>query len=81
MNMLSIYMYMYSGQNKNNIMLQYLAWRVQTGRHLTIELNFLIAGHTKFACDYCFGMVKKRFRRTNVSSLQDIQKVIDINFA
>lgn len=40
-----------------------------------IELNFLIAGHTKFMCDQLFGVIKKRFRRTMVSSLDDLVKV------
>ena len=32
------------GQNKNNIMVGYLLWRVLTGN---ITLSFMIAGHTK----------------------------------
>ena len=39
------------GQNKNNCMLQYLCWRVITGRHTQITLSFLLVGHTKFAPD------------------------------
>ena len=35
------------GQNKNNVMMQYLAWRVCTGLHKTIILSFLPHGHTK----------------------------------
>ena len=42
------------------------------GLHEEIELNFLVAGHTKFSCDFCFGLLKKRLCRTRVSSLQDI---------
>ena len=63
-----------SGQNKNNAVMQYLTWRVMVGLHEYIQLNFLIAGHTKFGCDYCFGMVKKKFR-TRVSCLGDIEEV------
>jgi hypothetical protein len=44
-------------------MLWYLAWRVATGLHKTITLNFLVAGHTKFAPDWCFGLLKQAFRR------------------
>jgi hypothetical protein len=61
-----------AGQNKNNAMLWYLAWRVATGLHRTISLNFMIAGHTKFAPDWCFGLIKQKFRRTNVSCLDEI---------
>ena len=34
------------GQNKNNVMVGYLLWRVLTEHH------FMIAGHTKFSPDY-----------------------------
>lgn len=41
------------------------------GYNQQIELNFLIAGHTKFMCDQMFGLLKKRFRVSRVSSLGD----------
>lgn len=64
-----------SGQNKNNAMMCYLAWRVKTGLNEVVEMNFLIAGHTKFSCDAYFGLIKKKYRVTMVSSLNDIVKV------
>ena len=36
-----------------------------------------MVGHTKFAPDWCFGLVKRRYRRTFVSSLQEIVGVVD----
>ena len=48
------------GQNKNSIMVGYLLWRVLTGLHDNITLSFMIAGHTKFSPDWCFGLLKKR---------------------
>ncbi|XP_067939703.1 uncharacterized protein [Watersipora subatra] len=65
------------GQNKNNAVIQYLAWRVANGLHKEIELNFLVAGHTKFSCDYCFGLLKKKYRTNRVSSLSDIAEVVN----
>ena len=65
------------GQNKNNTMLQYLLWRTLVGLHVQITLSFLIVGHTKFSPDWCFGLLKQRFRRTNVSCLDDIAAVVD----
>ena len=65
------------GQNKNNSMLQYLMWRTMVGLHKRITLSFLIVGHTKFSPDWCFGFIKRRFRRTNVSCLADIATVVD----
>lgn len=59
--------------------MQYFAWRVITGLHLSITMNFLVAGHTKFAPDYCFGLLKRALQRTRVSSLKDIAEVINIH--
>ena len=56
-------------------MMQYLAWRVITGRNEAVELNFMIAGHTKFAVDYGFGFIKKKFRVTKISSINELAKV------
>ena len=64
-----------SGQNKNNAMVHYLMWRVAKGLNTTIELNFMIAGHTKFAPDRHFGSFKSLFRKTYVSSLPQIAEV------
>ena len=38
------------GQNKNLRMMQYVMWRVLTGRHKTITMSSLLTGHTKFSC-------------------------------
>ncbi|KAI0213588.1 hypothetical protein LSAT2_001353, partial [Lamellibrachia satsuma] len=65
------------GQNKNRFVLWYCAWRVAVSLHKTISLNFLITGHTKFAPDGCFGLLKQAFRRHAVSSLQDFQSVVN----
>ena len=51
-----------SGQNENNTMVQYLMWRVLTGLHQSISLRFMIAGHTKFSPNACFGLIKRKFR-------------------
>ena len=64
------------GQNKNNTMMQYLLWRVLTGRHKKITLSFLLAGHTKFAPDWGFGLVKRQFRKTVINCLEDITDAV-----
>jgi len=66
-----------SGQNKNKFMLWYLCWRIICKLHRSATLNFMISGHTKFAPDWCFGLLKQRYRRTAVSSLADIAGVVD----
>ena len=65
------------GQNKNNTMLHYLLWRTIVGLHQKITLSFLVVSHTKFSPDWCFGLLKQRLRRTNVSCLDDIAEVVD----
>ena len=54
----------------------YLMWRVLTGLHHEITLSFLLVGHTKFAPDWCFGLAKQCYRRTSVSSLDDIANTV-----
>ena len=60
-----------------SILLQYLAWRVLTGLHRTVRMSFMLVGHTKFAPDWCFGLFKQRYRRTFVSSLDDVVDVVN----
>ncbi len=38
-----------SGQNKNKTMLWYMLWRCLNGMHVSVELHFMVVGHTKFA--------------------------------
>ena len=65
------------GQNKNNTMLHYLIWRVMVGLHKEITLSFLIVGHTKFSPKWCFGFLKRCFRRTSVACLSDLERVVN----
>ena len=75
----------YTGQNKNNCMMQYLVWCMITNRHTSITLSFLPVGHTKFAPDWRFGLFKRIYRRTKVESLLAIAQVVnssaDCNFS
>ena len=64
------------GQNKNNTLLGYLAWRVSTGRNRSLEMSFMLPGHTKFAPDRFFGQIKKLYRRTSVSTLCEIEEIV-----
>ena len=66
-----------TGQNKNNCMIHYLIWRTMSGQHTNITLSFLPVGHTKFAFDWCFGLLKRQYRRTKVGSLQSIAEVVN----
>ena len=37
----------------------------------------MVVGHTKFAPDWCFGLLKQRYRRTKVNCLEDIARVVE----
>ena len=52
-------------------------WRVLTGLHHSIGFHFLITCHTKFSPDSCFGLIKRKFRRTKVSLLDDLAHVVN----
>ena len=39
--------------------------------------HFMITGHTKFSTDACFGLLKRKFRRTDVSSLDNLARVVE----
>ena len=68
-----------SGQNKNSAMLHYLLWRVLQGLNQSITLSFLIAGHTKFAPDRGFGLIKRVYRKTKIDCLEDIRNVVKVS--
>ena len=48
-----------------------------TGFHKSICLSFLVVGHTKFSLDWCFGLLKQKFKRTAVNSLDDLVSVVN----
>ena len=58
-------------------MMQYLAWRVMSGLNKRIEISFMMVGHTKFAPDWAFGLLKQLFKRTEVGCLDDLVKVVN----
>ncbi|XP_070173725.1 uncharacterized protein [Littorina saxatilis] len=66
-----------SGQNKNKFLMWYLAWRVMRNLHSEITVNFMPAGHTKFAPDWCFGLLKRRFKLSEVHCLNDFCHVVN----
>ena len=65
------------GQNKNNFFLWYLAWRTIHHLHDSIDYSFLIAGHTKFGPDRCFGIIKRSYKVNYVSSLYEFAQMVE----
>ncbi|CAG2211264.1 unnamed protein product [Mytilus edulis] len=65
------------GQNKIKTTLHYLLWKCLQGFTKTINLHFMIAGHTKCLCDACFGMLKKIIRKSDVNTVSQLVKIVD----
>ncbi|KAM9558754.1 uncharacterized protein ACWYII_010075 isoform 2-T2 [Salvelinus alpinus] len=65
-----------SCQNKNKFVLWYCDWWTMHKLHHNLDLHFLITDHTKFAPDWCFGLIKQHFRKTRVNTLSEIAGVV-----
>ena len=46
----------------NNYFVVLDIWRTMMNLHHTITYSFLVAGHTQFALDHCFGLIKKAYK-------------------
>jgi hypothetical protein len=64
-------------QNKNNALLHYLLYRTLVGLHDRITLSFMLVGHTKFAPDGYFGLIKYRYRRSRVYTYEQLADIIE----
>jgi hypothetical protein len=64
------------GQNKNNVTIWFYLYLVICGYYESVELNFMIPGHTKFKCDGSFGLIKKLYRKTRVDCVDHVVDVV-----
>eukprot|EP00834_Sanchytrium_tribonematis_P006429 NODE_471_length_7033_cov_0.382031.p1 type:complete len:574 gc:universal NODE_471_length_7033_cov_0.382031:4047-2326(-) len=64
------------GQNKNNTVMKLLNWLCLTGKCESIEMKFMIKGHTKFSPDSGFGNIKKKYLQSNVYTLAQANDMI-----
>ncbi|CAG8742389.1 2949_t:CDS:2, partial [Acaulospora morrowiae] len=60
------------GQNKNNATIAFYCWLVLISMFDTIELNFMIPGHTKFICDKYFGLLKAYYKKSVINTVDNI---------
>jgi len=67
------------GQNKNNHVLRYLLFLVDTGRVKTIHYNFFIKGHTKNACDRGFGTMRQAYVKKDLYTMEHIWSMIEFS--
>jgi len=65
------------GQNKNRTTIQFLTYLIICNYYETIELSFMIAGHTKFSPDRNFGMIKKLYHKSTVYRKDDFVEVVN----
>ena len=65
------------GQNKNRSVIGYLAWRCMAGLHHEIQLCFMVVGHTRCLVDGCFGLIKKKYRRSDCDNLTQLQSDVE----
>ena len=40
------------------------------------SLSFLVVGHTKFSPDWCFGLIKRLYRRTDITEVSKMEPII-----
>ena len=66
-----------SGQNKNKMMLRFMAWLVEKGFFMQTRLIFLIRGHTKNTCDRLFNLLKQLYRHLNIYSFQALLEALN----
>lgn len=65
------------GQNKNNCVMQYLCLRVLLGLNTDIECSFMIPYHTRFGPDWCFGLIKLKYKRSFINSVAQLSECVD----
>ena len=51
--------------------------RIITELHKEITYSFLVAGHTKFAPDRCFGLIKKSYKVSYFSSIYELAAMVE----
>ena len=47
------------------------------GLHKKMSLSFIVVGHTRCLVDGCFGLLKRKYRRSNVFTLNQLADVVN----
>jgi hypothetical protein len=66
-----------SGQNKNNLVMQFFVLLVSLGVLTHVEMKFLIKGHTHCSVDGGHGLIKKAWRTHDVFTLAQAASVVE----
>ncbi|KAK7603319.1 hypothetical protein V9T40_003318 [Parthenolecanium corni] len=64
------------GQNKNQMLLLVLMYMIATKRYDSIELHFLVSGHSYMPCDQDFAIIEKRKKFVQAMVPSEIKDVI-----
>ena len=67
------------GQNKNRMVLRYILYLVETKVYKTVEIIFLVCGHTKNICDQKFKELKRGFHHKNIYTMSQLINVLNIS--
>ena len=54
-------------------------WLVMNGHHASVQLSFMIVGHTKFSPDRFFGLFKKAYRQSTVDAIFQIARLVEMS--
>ena len=57
-------------------MIKFFLWQCLMGNSQTVEVKFMIKGHTHFGPDSHFSHIRKRYRRSDVFSAEDLKIII-----
>jgi hypothetical protein len=74
---LSIVMDNCSGQNKNNHVLRLALLLVERKHFQKVEFIFYVRGHTKNVCDRMFNLLKKRYHKSQIFSVDKLTDVLN----
>ena len=64
------------GQNKNRTVVHFFLWCMATRLLESIDMQFLVKGHTKFSPDGGFGMIKRQYCRANIFTIQQVAQAV-----
>jgi hypothetical protein len=66
-----------AGQNKNGHVLRLALLLVELKHFLTVEFIFYVRGHTNFFCDRMFNLLKKRYHKSQIFSVQKLTTLLN----
>jgi len=66
-----------SGQNKNRMVIRLAPLIVELGLYKKVNFAFLVARHTKNSCDHLFNILKLKYRKSDIFSIEMLVKTVN----